>query len=73
MFNEDSYIKNIKTEFNKLSNNLVMAYTKDIRYMMDYNNNGEKLKARPINSEYIRDKFITYSEYLPFGILSKSR
>ena len=71
-FNEDYYIEYIKSEFNKLSNNLVKAHTKDISYMVDYINNGEKLKERPINLEDIRDKFIAYSGYLPFGILSKS-
>ena len=71
-FNENYYIENIKSEFNKLSNNLVEAHTKDISYMVDYINNGEKLEERPINLEDIRDKFIAYSDYLPFGILSKS-
>ena len=72
LFNEDCYIENIKSEFNKLSNNLVEAYTKGISYMVDYINNGEKLEERPINLEDIRDKSIAYSDYLPFGILSKS-
>ena len=77
MFNEDCCVKkldskNIKSEFKKLSNNLVKAYSKDIRYMVDYINNGEKLEERSINLEDIRDKFIAYSDYLPFGILSKS-
>ena len=72
LFNEDFYIENIKSEFKKLSNNLVEAYTKDINYMVDYINNGEKLEERAINLEDIRDKFIAYSDYLPFGILSKS-
>ena len=40
--------------------------------MVDYINNGEKLEERPINLEDVRDKFITYSDNLPFGILSKS-
>ena len=71
-FNENYYIENIKSEFNKLSNNLVEAHTKDISYMVDYINNGEKLEERPVNLEDIRDKFIAYSDYLPFGILSKS-
>ena len=39
---------------------------------MDHINNGEKLEERPINLEDIRDKFIAYSDYLPFVILSKS-
>ena len=47
----------IKSAFNKLSNNLVKVYTKDIT-------------ERPINLEDIRDKFIAYSEYSTFGILS---
>ena len=77
MFNEDYYVKkldskNIKSEFNKLSNNLVMAYTNDIRYKVDHINNGEKLTERPITSKDIRDKFIAYSDNLPFGILSNS-
>ena len=70
-FNEDYYIENIKSEFNKLSNNLVEANTKDISYMVDYIYNCEKLEERPINLEDIKDKFIAYSDYLPFGILSK--
>ena len=72
LFNEDYYIGNITSEFKKLSNNLVKAYTEDIRYMVDYINKGEKLKERPINSEDIRDKFIVDNDILPFGILSKS-
>ena len=71
-FDQNYYIENIKSEFNKLSNNLVEAHTKDISYMVDYINNGEKLEERPINLEDIRDKFIAYSDYLPLGILSKS-
>ena len=31
-----------------------------------------KLEQTPINLEDIRDKFIAYSDYSPFGILSKS-
>ena len=78
LFNEDYYVKRldsktVKSEFNKLSNHLVKAYTEDIRYMMDHINNSEKLTERPINSKYIRDKFIAYNDILPFGILSKSR
>ena len=77
LFNEDYYVKkldskNIKSEFNKRFNNLVKAHTKDISYMVDYINNGEKLKERPINLEDIRDEFIAYNDYLPFGILSNS-
>ena len=77
LLNEDYYLekldsKNIKSEFKKLSNNLVKAHTKDISYMVDYINNSEKLKERPINLEDIRDKFIAYNDYLPFRILSKS-
>ena len=33
--NEDYYVKNIKSQFNQLSNNLVRAHTKDITYMVD--------------------------------------
>ena len=40
--------------------------------MVGYINNGEKLKERPISLEDIRDKFIAFNDYLPFGILSKS-
>ena len=69
LFNEDYYVRNIKSEFKKLSNNLVTAH---IRHMLDYINNGEKLKERPINLEDVRDKSIAYSNNLPFGILSKS-
>ena len=71
-FNEDYYIENIKSKFNKLSNNLVEAHTKGITYMVDYINNGEKLEERLINLEDVSDKFIAYSDNLPFGILSKS-
>ena len=54
MFDEDYYVKkldskNIKREFNKLSNNLVEAHAKDIRYMVDNINSGEKFTERPIN------------------------
>ena len=41
--------------------------------MVDNIKNCEKLEERPINFEDIRDKFIAYIGYLPFGILSKSR
>ena len=40
--------------------------------MVDYINNGEKREERPINLEDVRDKFIAYSDNLPFGIVSKS-
>ena len=70
--NEDYYIKNIKNEFNKLSNNLVEANTKDVTYILDHINNGENLKETPITLEDIIDKFIAYNDILPFGILSKS-
>ena len=69
---EKYYIGNIKSEFNKLFNNLVKTYTEDIRYMVDYINNGEKLEKRPINLEDVRDKFIAYRYNSHFGILSKS-
>ena len=75
LFNEDYDVKkldskNIKSEFNKPFNNLVKAHTRDISYMVDYIN--EKLKERPINLEDVRNKFIAYSDNLPFGTLSKS-
>ena len=40
--------------------------------MVDYINKSEKFTERPINLEDIRNKFIAYSDCLPFGILSKS-
>ena len=70
-FNRDFYIENIKSKLKK-PNNLVKAYTEDIIYMVDHINYDEKLEERPINLEDIRDKFIAYSYYLPFRILSKS-
>ena len=70
--NEDYYIKNIKNEFNKVSNNLVEANTKDVRYIVDHINNGKNLYKTPISLEGIRDKFIAYNDILPFGILSES-
>ena len=66
------YIKNIKNEFNKLSNNLVEANAKDIRCILDHVNNGANVKEVPINLEDIRDTFIAYNDTLLFGILSKS-
>ena len=72
LFDEKYYIGNIKSKFNKLFNNLVKTYTEDIRYMVDYINNGEKLEKRPINLEDARDKFITYRYNSHFGILSES-
>ena len=72
LLNEDYYVKNIKSEFKKLSNDLVKENIKYISYMVDYINNGEKLKERPINLEDVRDKFIAYIDNLPFGILSQS-
>ena len=70
--NEDYCIEYIKNEFNKLSNNLVEANTKDIRYIVDHINNGGNIKETLINLEDIRDKFIAYNDILPFRILSKS-
>ena len=50
LFNEDYYVKkldskNIKSKYNKLSIKLVKAHTRDISYMVDYINNGEKLRC----------------------------
>ena len=45
---------------------------KDVRYMVNYINNGENLKEIPIDLEDIKDKFIAYNDTLPFGILSIS-
>ena len=59
-------MENIKNEFNKLSNNLVEANTKDIRYIVDHINNSENLKETPINLVDIRDKFIACTDILPF-------
>ena len=70
--NENYCMKNTKNELNKLSNNVVEANTKDIRYIADHINNGENLKETLINLEDIRDKFIAYNDILAFGILSKS-
>ena len=47
-------------------------HNKDVRYMVDYINNGENLKELPIDLEDIRDKIIAYNDTLPFGILSIS-
>ena len=66
--NEDYCMENSKNEFNNLSNNLIEANTKDIRYIIDHVNNGENLKETLINLEDIRDKFIAYDDILPFGI-----
>ena len=76
LFNEDYYVeksdsKNIKSEFKKLSKNLVAVYARDITYMVDFTK-GEKLTERSINSEDIRDKYIVYNEYPTFEILSHS-
>ena len=77
LFSEDFYVKkldskNIKSEFNKLSNNLLKEHTRDISYMVDYINNGEKLKEIGISLKDVRDRFRAYSDNLSFGILSKS-
>ena len=69
--NENYCIENIKNEFNKLSNNLVEANTKGIRYIVDHINNGENLKETLINLEDIGDEFIPHNDTLPFGMLSK--
>ena len=76
-YNEDESSENycieiIKNEFGKLSNNLVEACTKDIRYIVDHINNDENVKEIPIDLEDIKNKFIAYNDTLPFGILSKS-
>ena len=68
--NEDYYIENIKCEFEKIFNNFVEVHNKDVRYMVDYINNGEYLKEIPIDLEDVNNKFIAYSDTLPFGILS---
>ena len=47
----------IKDEFNKLSNNLMKGYSKDIRYMVDYINKGEKLRERSTDPD-IRDSLL---------------
>ena len=70
LFDEDYYVKkldgkNIKSECNKLSNNLVRPYTKDIKYVVDHINNGKKLTERPINLKDVRDKFIAYNQIHP--------
>ena len=65
-FNEDYCIENIKNEFNKLSNKLVQANIKDIRYIVDIINNGENLKKMLFDLEGIKDKFIVYNDTLPF-------
>ena len=64
--------KILENELNKLSNNLVEANTKDIRYIVDHINNVENLKEILINLEDIRDKSRAYNDILPFGRLSKS-
>ena len=69
---KDYYIKNMKDEFNKISDNLVETNVKVIRCIVDYINNGESLKEIPINLEDIREKLIAYNDTLSFGILSKS-
>ena len=56
----------------KISKNLVEVHNKDVRYMVDYINNGENLKEIPIDLEDVKDKFIAYNDMLPFGILSIS-
>ena len=56
----------------KISKNLVEVHNKDVRYMVDYINNGENLKEIPIDLENVKDKFIAYNDMLPFGILSIS-
>ena len=48
------------------------VHNKDVRYMVDYINNGENLKEIPIDLEDIKDMFIAYNDTLPFGILSIS-
>ena len=40
--------------------------------MVDYINNGEKLKEIAISLKDVRDRFRAYSDNLSFGILSKS-
>ena len=56
----------IKDEFSKLFNNLTKGYSKDIRYLVDHIDKGEKLGERPIDLD------IAYCDELPFGILSCS-
>ena len=70
--NEDYYTENIKREFEKISNTLIEVHNKDVRYTVDYINNGENLKEIPIDLEDIKDKFIAYNDTLHFGILSIS-
>ena len=71
-YNEDYCIENIKSEFEKISHNLVEVHNKGVTYTVDYINNGENLKEISIDLEDTKDKFIAYNDTLPFGILSIS-
>ena len=48
-------------------------HNKDVRYMVDYINNGENLTEIPTDLEDTKDEFIAYNDTLPFEILSISR
>ena len=66
-------IKERKTKFDKLSNNLniklIKGPRKSILYIKDYVNNGENLTIDPIDSS-LKIKCIAYCLESPFGILS---
>ena len=49
---------NNKSEFSNFSASLVQSYSKDINYVVNHINRGEKLKETPIDSN-IKNKLIT--------------
>ena len=63
--------KCFKNEFNKLFNDPIKGYSKDIRYMVDYINRCENPTKKPIDFD-IKNESIAYCDVLPFGILSYS-
>ena len=68
-------VKERKSKFNKLSNKLnirlMKGCRKDIKYMVDCIDKGERLTKRPIDLN-IKNEFMGYCGGLPFGILSYS-
>ena len=62
---------NNKSKLSNFSANLVQAYSKDIKYVVNRINRGEKLRETPIDLN-IKNKFIVYYYELPYETLDES-
>ena len=62
---------NNENEFSNGSANLVQSHSKDINYVVNQINRGEKFRETPIDSN-IKNKFIAYCYELPYRMLDES-